>query len=233
MVKFFKIKNKSRNQINTPNQHNKMATQRVKCDSLTKAGYPCSKYAIPGEQYCKAHKPKDVNERCTAITKKGEPCKLPRSKGCMVCHVHGGIPVSSEEEQAAETDPEFAEITRRIAAHETELRRLKMEKERLKKNSKEAKEAKLKFYHHMKGDLSNNSTLKERIAALGVMKKDKIPWEIIKGITDTMFENLNDEEKQVWINISKQQTPVKKIKPPTPTLTTSTNDSPQTNNMEE
>ena len=192
----------------------------TKCDAMTKAGYPCKKNAIPGELYCRVHKPKDEDERCMSLTKSGEQCKLPRSRGCLVCHIHGGTSNTSNTNNTSdgtsdgtnnntsgETDPVLLEITRLIVVHETELRRLKSERDRLKKNKKDIKEAQMKFYHHMKGDLSQDQDIKERIISLGLLKKksDKVPWQIIKSISDSIFDNLNDEDKQMWIDMPKKQ----------------------------
>lgn len=174
------------------------------CDSVTRAGLPCRKKAMAGSAYCHCHTEKPDEVRCIAVTKSGERCKLGQVPGCLVCHVHGGVRSASEggaaEGDAAEESPEVSELSRKIGALEVELRRLREERARLRKAKGELRYGRMAFYHAMKAEVLDNSQLKERLAAVGLLN-GRVHWSMVKAVTDSMFERLTDTDKAVWVGI--------------------------------
>lgn len=65
-----------------------IATEKVRCTAITKAGTQCKNKAQEGKTTCSVHTPVAEADRCKATTKAGTQCKRKHNDHSQYCTQH-------------------------------------------------------------------------------------------------------------------------------------------------
>ena len=167
------------------------------CEALTKAGVKCKKNAMEGSRYCHVHHNKDDATPAVSNSNDTSPMKSEFN------------PVFVEEVKPANAYAcdEVFQLDVQIKAWKEQIK-LAQKKKRavsngIKSYDKVTRKALLLFYHDNKARADIVSYLKDKLGELQFPVGKNPPWQLVKRATDSVFVNLEDADKSVYMAMAK------------------------------